>query len=46
MTAFRLMLVIIILITKLVEIIMTRRKMNGYKISTNGESLNLFLSLR
>ena len=34
---------VIILITKLVGIIMTRRKMNGYKSSANGESFYLFL---
>ena len=40
MIAFRLMhVVVIILVTKLAGIIMTRRKVNGNKSSTNGESL-------
>ena len=45
MIAFRLMhLIVTVPITKLVGIIMTHRKMNGYKSSTNPESFYLFPS--
>ena len=45
MITFRLMHVIIIAVTKLVWIFMTRRKISVYKSKTNRESLYLFLSL-
>ena len=45
MKTFRLMYVIIVAVTKLAGIFMTRRKMSGYKSNTNSESLYQFLSL-
>ena len=45
MKTFRLMYVIIVAVTKLAVIFVTRRKMSGYKSNTNSESLYQFLSL-